>query len=182
MQHKSINIKLLESNTGQIKGLPKNPRFIRDEKYRKLVQSIKDDPELLTAMPLVVIPKGRKFVTLAGNMRLRACGELQWQEVPCVIVSPKTSLEKLKAYVLKTNIAYGEHDWDLLANEWSDEPLTDWGMNLPKDWLSDELGDTAPQLSDMEYRIIVQCESEGEQARLLERFESEGIKCQALIS
>ena len=132
MENKVLPLNLLTTNTGQVDGVPKNPRFIRDDKYGKLKKSIQEDPELLNAMPLIVFPLAGRYVVLAGNMRYRGCKDLGFVDVPCVIVDPQTAPEKLCAYVIKTNISYGEHDFDLLANEWSDLPLSDWGLDIPE--------------------------------------------------
>lgn len=129
-----IPITKIETNNGQIEGLPKNPRFIRDDKYQKLVKSIEDDPEMLDLRELIVIPVNGKFVTIAGNMRLRAMRELKMKEAPCKILPENTPVEKLKAYVIKDNVSFGEHSWDDLANEWDFAELENWGVDLPTEW------------------------------------------------
>lgn len=127
----------LEVNKGQIEGVPKNPRFIRDNKYKQLVESISNTPEMMKARPLIVHQQGDKYVVLAGNMRLRAMRELKWHECPCAITAEGTDAKKLREYAIKDNVAFGEDDMDLLANEWDLGELQDWGMdfsfNLPKD-------------------------------------------------
>lgn len=127
----------LEVNKGQIEGVPKNPRFIRDNKYKQLVESISNTPEMMKARPLIVHQQGEKYVVLAGNMRLRAMRELKWHECPCAITAEGTDAKKLREYAIKDNVAFGEDDMDLLANEWDLGELQDWGMdfsfNLPKD-------------------------------------------------
>lgn len=127
----------LEVNKGQIEGVPKNPRFIRDNKYKQLVESISNTPEMMKARPLIVHQQGEKYVVLAGNMRLRAMRELKWHECPCAITAEGTEAKKLREYAIKDNVAFGEDDIDLLANEWDLGELQDWGMdfsfNLPKD-------------------------------------------------
>ena len=120
----------LKLNTGLIPDVPKNPRFIRDEKYRKLVESIKDTPEMMTARPLIVYPLGDDFVTLAGNMRLRAMRDLKWKECPVAVCPADAPAKKLREYAIKDNVAFGEDDMDLLANEWDLGELTEWGMDL----------------------------------------------------
>lgn len=131
MQSKSLSISKLKSNTGQIDGLPANPRVIRDEKFQKLVKSIQDDPEMLDLRELIVVPSGKTFVVIAGNMRLRAMESLGYKEAPCKVLDVDTPVEKLKAYTIKDNVGYGEHDWDALANEWEGEKLAEWGLDLP---------------------------------------------------
>ena len=89
MEIKQINIKLIETNNGQIEGLPKSPRFIRDERFEALRKSIQDAPEMLQLRELIVIPFGGKYVVIAGNMRLRACKDLGYKELPCKVLGEK---------------------------------------------------------------------------------------------
>lgn len=126
-----IPISKLENNTGQIEGVPKNPRFIKDYRYKKLKQSIEEDPEMLDLRELLVYPSGEKFVVIAGNQRLAVCRELKFKETLCKILPEDTPLEKLKRYIIKDNIPFGEPDWDALANEWDEAELIGWGMELP---------------------------------------------------
>ena len=129
MQAQSIKISKLKSNSGQINGLPRNPRLIKDDKYKKLVKSIIDDPEMLELRELIVFPFEKDFVVIAGNMRLKAMEELGYKECPCKVLSSNTTVEKLKAYTIKDNVGFGEHDWDELANNWDSEKLADWGVD-----------------------------------------------------
>jgi len=129
-----IDIKRLELNKGQVEGLPKNPRFIRDERYKALVKSIEDAPEMLKLRELLVVEHGSKFVVIGGNMRLRACKELGMETVPCKVLPADTPVAKLREYAIKDNNGFGEDDWDVLANEWDAEELQEWGMELPMDW------------------------------------------------
>lgn len=120
----------LEVNKGQIEGVPKNPRFIRDNKFKQLVESISNTPEMMKARPLIVHKQGEKYVVLAGNMRLRAMRDLKWHECPCAITAEGTDAKKLREYAIKDNVAFGEDDMDALANEWDLEELTEWGMDI----------------------------------------------------
>jgi hypothetical protein len=131
---KDIKISKLELNKGQVEGLPKNPRFIRDERYKALVKSIEDAPEMLKLRELLVVEHGSKFVVIGGNMRLRACKELGMETVPCKVLPADTPVAKLREYAIKDNNGFGEDDWDVLANEWDAEELQEWGMELPMDW------------------------------------------------
>lgn len=128
---KLLPTKELWPNTGQLSGLPKNPRTIRDEKFDKLVKSIKEDPEMLNLREILVFPYADAYIIIAGNMRFRACVEAGLTKVPCKIIPSNTSIDKLKAIVIKDNIGYGDNDWDALANEWDEQQLTDWGMDVP---------------------------------------------------
>jgi hypothetical protein len=130
---KSQNIALskLETNKGQIEGLPKNPRLIKTEKFEKLKKSIEDNPEMLGMREVLVYPLGAKFVIIGGNMRFQACKELGFTEVPCKVLDKETTAIQLRAITIKDNVGFGEHDWDLLANEWEAEELEEWGMDVP---------------------------------------------------
>ena len=106
----------IESNHGQIDGLPKNPRIIRDHQFEALKRSIQDNPEMLTLRELLVYPHGGKYVVIGGNMRLRVLQDLGEKSVPCKIIAEDTPVEKLRAYTVKDNVSGGEWDWDELAN------------------------------------------------------------------
>jgi len=117
-------------NSGQLEGVPKNPRFIKDERYTKLIRSIQDDPEMLGARELLVYPYEGKYIVLGGNMRLRACKELGIKEVPCKVL-PELSPDKLRSIVIKDNVAFGSDDFEMLANDWDIVELVEWGMEIP---------------------------------------------------
>ena len=136
---KSQNIALtkLEINKGQIEGLPKNPRLIKDAKFEKLKKSIEDNPEMLGMREVLVYPHGSKFVIIGGNMRFQACKDLGFTEVPCKVLDKDTTAEQLRAITIKDNVGFGEHDWELLANEWDSVELKDWGIELPVQYNSD---------------------------------------------
>lgn len=126
-----IPVHQIEPNNGQIEGLPKNPRLIRDEKYEKLRKSILEDPEMLQLREILVIKHGKKYVTIGGNMRYRVLKELGHTEIPCKIIPEGTSIEKLKAYTIKDNAGFVEWDFDMLANDWNLEDLDTWGVDIP---------------------------------------------------
>jgi hypothetical protein len=130
---KSQNITLakLETNKGQIEGLPKNPRLIKDAKFEKLKKSIEDNPEMLGMREVLVYPHGSKFVIIGGNMRFQACKDLGFTEVPCKVLDKDTTAEQLRAITIKDNVGFGEHDWELLANEWDAVELEEWGLQVP---------------------------------------------------
>lgn len=126
---KSINTRLLEPNTGQIEGLPSNPRQWTKDEMDSLKKSISETPELLEARGAIVYPYGGKYIVLGGNMRLSAVKSLGWKEMPCVVLPEGTSVEKLKEIVIKDNGSFGEWDMDALVNDWDDLPLSDWGVS-----------------------------------------------------
>lgn len=133
---KNIRLHLIELNEGQMYGLPKNPRWIRDARYEALKKSIEDAPEMLELRELLVYPlddlEGHegKYIVIGGNMRYRACLELGYQEVPCKVIPLETPVKKLREYVIKDNEGFGQNDWDLLSSEWEQEELSGWGMEL----------------------------------------------------
>lgn len=132
LPYQTIDVGLLELNTGQLEGLPKNPRFIKSERYTALKKSIEDAPELLEARTLLVYPLDNgHYIVIGGNMRLRACTELGFKELPCYVFPKETPVEKLSEYIIKDNVAFGDVDWNLIANEWDTGDLEDWGMKLP---------------------------------------------------
>lgn len=109
---------------------PKNPRIIKDDKFKKLVKSIKDFPKMMELRPMVV---DENMNVLGGNMRLKALKELGYKEVPDSWIKAANELtpEEIKQFIIVDNIGYGEWDWDTLANEWDAEQLTDWGLEIP---------------------------------------------------
>jgi site-specific DNA-methyltransferase (adenine-specific) len=106
-----------------------NPRIIKDDKFKKLVKSIKEFPEMLNLRPIVV---DKDMVVLGGNMRLKACQAAGLTEVP-IIVADQLTPEQQAEFIIKDNVGFGEWDWDILANEWDAELLQDWGLELPFD-------------------------------------------------
>jgi hypothetical protein len=132
-----IKIAELKPNTGQIEGLPANPRFIKDEKFEKLKKSLQDDPEMLELRELLVFRYGQEYVIIGGNMRYRAALDLGMQSIPCKIIPPETSIQKLKAYTIKDNASFGDWSYDDLANELDTEDLDEWGVDV---WQDDNSG------------------------------------------
>jgi hypothetical protein len=125
-----IPVSQLVPNNGQIDGIPKNPRFIRNERFEKLVKSIQDNPEFLGARELIVHKQGDKYIVLCGNMRFRAAKDLRFDSLPCKVIPEYFSLEQIKAIIIKDNISFGSDDMDALANEWEVSDLADWGMEF----------------------------------------------------
>lgn len=112
---------------------PNNPRLIKDDKFKKLVESIKGFPEMLKLRPIVV---NDQMVVLGGNMRLKACKEAGLKEVEIIKASDLTE-EQQKEFIIKDNVGFGEWDWDMIANEWDAEQVTEWGLDIP-DFVKDE--------------------------------------------
>ena len=124
-------IKIETVNISDIKPNPKNPRIIKDEKFKKLVKSLKEFPEMLEKRPLVCFTDtDGKFVVLGGNMRLKASKELGLKELPIILADDWTEEQKAE-FLIKDNVGFGEWDWDDLANNWDAEKLEDWGLDIP---------------------------------------------------
>lgn len=111
----------------KLKSNPNNPRIIKDEKFRKLVKSIQEFPEMLDIRPIVV---DAEMVVLGGNMRLKACREAGLKEVP-ILIADNLTPEQQEEFIIKDNSSFGEWDWDILANEWDVKNLNDWGLDVP---------------------------------------------------
>lgn len=141
IQSTKIKLSDIEINRGQIPGLPANPRFIIDEKFEKLKQSIQENPDMLPLRELLVYRHGAKYVIIGGNMRYRAMKELGYKETPCKIIPKETSIEDLRAYTLKDNSTFGTWDFEQLT-VWNPEELDAWDLELPDRPLDfDELTD-----------------------------------------
>jgi DNA modification methylase len=111
----------------EVKSNPNNPRIIKDDKFQKLVKSIKEFPEMLNIRPIVV---NADMVVLGGNMRLKACKEAGLKEV-AIIKAEELTEDQQKQFIIKDNVGFGEWDWEDLANNWDAEQLTDWGLDIP---------------------------------------------------
>ena len=158
MESKKIKISEIKLN-------PNNPRLIKDDKFAKLVKSVKEFPEMLDIRPIVV---NSDMIILGGNMRFRAAKEAGMKELPVIIANNLTE-EQQREFLIKDNVSGGEWDWDMLANEWEQEQLEEWGLDVPNfatdvDYsiLDDE--DVSSQLEDMTNGVkkAIQIEFEAE--------------------
>ena len=129
-KYQILPLSLIQPNDGQIEGLPANPRQINEQKYELLKKNITDYPELLEYRGLLVYPYDGKYITIGGNMRLRALSELNYKEAPCAVLPAETTVEQLKAYIILDNDNFGQWDWDMLANEWDTEILSHFGLDI----------------------------------------------------
>jgi hypothetical protein len=157
-KHQTIKISEIKLN-------PNNPRLIKDDKFKKLVQSIKDFPEMLDIRPIVV---NSDMIILGGNMRFKACKEAGLKEVP-IIVADNLTEEQQREFLIKDNTSGGEWDWDLLANEWDSEQLNEWGLEVWQapaeiDYSLLDEEDVSSQLEDMTNGVkkAIQIEFEAE--------------------
>ena len=112
----------------EVKQNPNNPRTIRDDKFERLVTSIKAFPEMLNIRPIVV---NNDMVVLGGNMRLKACREAGLKQVPIIVAGELTEAQQ-REFIIKDNVSGGEWDWSALTSEWDTEQLEEWGLDIPK--------------------------------------------------
>ena len=140
----------MKVKTYKIKSNPNNPRLIKDDKFRKLVKSIKDFPEMLEKRPLICsTDEEGNYIVLGGNMRLKASKEAGLKEMP-IILADDWSEKQRKEFMIKDNIGFGQWEWDDLANEWNQEDLEDWGLDLPGFEIDESELDTEFSLDDSE--------------------------------
>ena len=142
MKENKIETRVVKIN--EIKSNPNNPRIIKDDKFKKLVESIKGFPEMANVRPIIV---NTDMIVLGGNMRLKAMKEAGWKEAPIQIVN--WNEQKQKEFIVKDNVGFGEWDWDDLANNWDAEELTEWGLNIPN-W---SLGHDINSMSELDLNM-----------------------------
>lgn len=125
---KTVKLNELHLNNGQIPGVGKNPRFIKDERFEALKKSIQDDPEMLELREIIAYDNNGELVIVGGNMRYRAMKELGFKDAPVKVLPKETAPEKIRAFIIKDNVAFGSNDWDILGNEFEVDELLDWGL------------------------------------------------------
>lgn len=161
----------------EIKLNPSNPRIIKDDKFKKLVQSLKDFPKMMALRPIIIDETG---TIQGGNMRYKALKELGHTEVPDEWIKQGKDLtaEQWREFVVKDNVGFGEWDWDELANNWDAEKLTEWGVDIPnfEPEAQKDLSDTLKT----GFKIEVDCVNENEQELLYNKLTEEGYECRLL--
>lgn len=154
IEQKKLKLTDLEPNTGQVPGLPSNPRQWTKSDVERIAASLKETPELFEARPIIAVPHGGKYVILGGNLRYEGARHNKEKEVPVAVVPEDTPIDKMKEIVVKDNGSFGAWDYDTLANEWGDLPLGEWGVPVwePEavdesalDALFEEAGSAAPK-------------------------------------
>ena len=125
MQYRKLN---------ELKKLPNNPRIIRDKQFKTLCDSIRDNPKYFEARPIILSDRTGEMVIIAGNQRYEAAKSLKLKEVPTFLIEGLDEAKE-REIIIRDNISNGEFDMSALANEWSDLPLVEWGVDLPEDWL-----------------------------------------------
>ena len=130
-------MKVEKVKISEVKNNPSNPRLIKDDKFRKLVKSIQEFPQMLELRPIVV---DENNIVLGGNMRLKACKEAGLKDV-YIVKAENLTEEQKQEFIVKDNVGFGEWDWDALANEFDIEQLEDWGLDVPINDKIDQLED-----------------------------------------
>jgi hypothetical protein len=138
-----MNMNITIAKISSIKPNPNNPRLIKDDKFKKLVKSIQEFPEMLNLRPIVI---NSDSIVLGGNMRLKACKEAGLKEVP-VILADDLSEEQQRQFIIKDNVGFGEWDWEMIANEWDAEKVTEWGLDV---WQSPDQIDYADKNKEID--------------------------------
>lgn len=128
----------------ELKKLPNNPRVIKDRQFKTLCESIKNNPEYFEARPLILSDRTGEFIVLAGNQRYEAAKYLKLKTVPTYLI-PGLTEEKEREIIIRDNVANGEWDFDVLASEWSDIPLEEWGVDLPVQKEPEEINIVPPK-------------------------------------
>lgn len=163
-----------------IKSNPNNPRVCKDDKFAKLVNSIKEFPKMMELRPMVV---NSDMVVLGGNMRLKALKEAGYKEVPDEWVKSAESLteEEQRRFIIADNVGFGEHDWDMLANEWDAVELESWGLDIPS--FDTDNNEDYNDLSDKiknDFRIEIILKDEEEQEKTYNELIEKGYECRLL--
>ena len=174
MKTEKIKINLVKSN-------PNNPRLIKDDKFRKLVESISSFPQMLEIRPIVV---NDEMVVIGGNMRLKACIEAGLKEV-WIIKATKLTAEQQKEFIIKDNVGFGEWDFDILANEWSTEQLAEWGVEV---WqpssdvnLDDFFKDNGESEKEQKFKIVLEY-TEEDYAEVNEAFKNHSGSKESIVA
>ena len=166
----------IEVNLSEIKSNPNNPRIIKDDKFHKLVESIKTFPKMLEIRPIVV---NKDMIVLGGNMRLKACKEAGIKKVHVIFADDLTE-DQQREFIIKDNVGFGEWDWAMLANEWNYKELDDWGLTLPNfDTEKNNDNDISDSIDNI-YKIEINCIDEKHQESIYNKLNSEGYECRIL--
>jgi hypothetical protein len=155
----------------KVKGNPDNPRIIKNDKFKKLVTSIKEFPEMLKLRPIVV---DEDMIVLGGNMRLKASKDAGLKEVWIEIAEGLTEEQK-KEFIVKDNVGFGEWEWDMLANEWDSVQLADWGLDV---WQNEDDVKDIEEVIDFneDVNFIIKCENLKELEELKDKLKLTGTK------
>ena len=152
-----------------------NPRVVKGSKFQKLVKSIKEFPEMLLLRPIIV---DENDIILGGNMRYLACKELRYREIP-VKVAKGLSPDQKKEFIIKDNVGFGEWDWDILANDWDEKEIKQWGLDVwqPEEDIDDVIESEEVAEIDCFYEVTITCKNELEQKDTYHKLKNDGYNC-----
>ena len=193
MQTTRIKLADLVPNTGQVPGLPSNPRQWTKSDIDRIAASLKETPELFEARPIIAVPHDGKFVILGGNLRYEGARKNKDKDAPVCVIPEDTPVEKMKEIVIKDNGSFGAWDYDALANEWDDLALGDWGVpawnteeDLPPiddkveeeldDKYSDNIGKVLYEPKDTSHRISDLYDMPGDLDEVIAGVENEELR------
>lgn len=144
IEEDELNVNQIEIDISKIKPNPSNPRIIKDDRFEKLVKSIKDFPKMMELRPIIVDSNN---MILGGNMRLKALNYLSYKKIPKSWIKQASDLtdKEKEQFIIKDNVGFGDWDWDMLANEWNSEELEAWGLDIP----SFEVDDNEVDIKDL---------------------------------
>ena len=172
----------LEPNTGQVPGLPSNPRQWTKTDVERIAASLKETPELFEARPIIAVYYNGKYVILGGNLRYEGARHNKEKHVPVAVIPDDTPVDKMKEIVIKDNGTFGAWDFDSLANEWGDLDLTGWGVPA---WETEDMTglgekkDLSDQI-DFSYRLEITLADEAEQEKMFNELTERGYECRIL--
>ena len=155
----------------KVKGNPNNPRIIKNDKFKKLVKSIQEFPEMLKLRPIVV---DEDMIVLGGNMRLKASKDAGLKEVWIEIAEGLTDDQK-KEFIVKDNVGFGEWEWDMLANEWDSVQLAEWGLDVWENQDDKEKEQPNCQFEDEVWFLNIEFKEEIEVQKWYEKLKKENL-------
>lgn len=163
-----IKLSKLALNTGQIEGLPANPRQWTQTDIDHIAESLKETPELFEMRPCIVTPYEGKYVILAGSLRFCGARKNGGKDVPCIVFEGDT--RKMQEIVIKDNGSWGAWDFDSLANEWGNVPLCEWGVPAWETEDEDIPSDLDAKAEEKEYQVKITFNDEKDMAVFLDTY------------
>lgn len=176
---REIEIRDLRPNSGEVEGLPRNPRKISKKNLEKLKKSVQDAPEMLRLRELIVVPHGDGYVVIAGNQRLEAARAVGMDKLPCKVLPEDTDPAKLREYAIKDNLPFGEDDWEVIASDWDTVELEEWGMSVPEEWKS-EKSENKEITESFDWFLNIQFSNEKDCQELYNKLIEEGYECKII--
>ena len=176
---RDIAIRDLRPNSGEVEGLPRNPRKISKEQLARLKKSLMGAPEMLRLRELIVVPHDGGFVVIAGNQRLEAAKAVGMESLPCKVLPEDTDPAKLREYAIKDNLPFGEDDWEVIASDWDTAELEEWGMSVPSEWKAEEFKNKEITES-LDWFLNIQFYNEQDCQELYNKLIEEGYECKII--